>query len=221
MRKKSQSVKLIVHRGLIKKSFKENTLPAFKYSFKKKYGIETDLQVTKDNKFICFHDFNLRRIFNLNKNVKDINYSFLKRISKKRQATVPLLKDLLKISKNKHPLLLEIKPTLTKTSLLNLIKLIKKTKKYGIISFKEKNLINLYKINRKLQLGLLFLSTASFKNIKIKSRKRHVKFLVLEKKFLSNKNLHLIKKEIYYYTIKKKKLFKKYRAAKNLIFENL
>ena len=45
-----------IHRGLAKKSFKENTLSAFKYSFKKRYGIETDLQVTKDNQLICFHD---------------------------------------------------------------------------------------------------------------------------------------------------------------------
>ena len=210
-----------IHRGLAKKNFKENTLSAFKYSFKKKYGIETDLQVTKDNQLICFHDFNLRRRFNLNKNIKDINYYSLKKISKKKKATVPLLKDLLKISKNKYPLLLEIKPLLTKISLLNLIKLIKKTKKYGIISFKEKNLINLYKINKKLSLGLLFLSTASFKNIKIKSKKKYVKFLVLEKKFLSNKNLHLIRKKIYYYTIKNKNLFKKYRYTKNLIFEKI
>ena len=210
-----------IHRGLAKKNFRENTLSAFKYSFKKKYGIETDLQVTKDNQLICFHDFNLGRRFNLNKNVKDINYSILKKISKKRKATVPLLKDLLKISKNRYPLLLEIKPLLTKLSLLSLIKLMKKTKRYGIISFKEKNLINLYKINKKLPLGLLFLSTASFKNIKIKSKKKYVKFLVLEKKFLSNKNLHLISKKIYYYTIKNKNLFKKYRNTKNLIFEKI
>ena len=210
-----------IHRGLAKRNFKENTLPAFKYSFKKKYGIETDLQVTKDNQLICFHDFNLKRRFNLNKNVKDINYFNLKKISKKRKATVPLLKDLLKIAKNKYSLLLEIKPLLSKISLLNLIKLIKKTKKYGIISFKEKNLINLYKINKKLPLGLLFLSTSSFKNIKMKSKKKHVKFLVLEKKFLSNKNLHLIKKKIYYYTIKKKNIFNKFKNTKNLIFENL
>ena len=210
-----------IHRGLAKKSFKENTLSAFKYSFKKRYGIETDLQVTKDNQLICFHDFNLRRRFNLNKNVKDINYSSLKKISNKRKAPVPKLEDLLRISRNKYPLLLEIKPLLTKHSLLNLIKLMKKTKKYGIISFKEKNLINLYKINKKLPLGLLFLSTASFKNIKIKSKKKYVKFLVLEKKFLSNKNLHLIRKKIYYYTIKNKNLFKKYRNTKNLIFEKI
>ena len=210
-----------IHRGLAKKNFKENTLSAFKYSFKKKYGIETDLQVTKDNQLICFHDFNLRRKFNLNKNVKDINYSTLKKIGNKRKTPVPKLKDLLRISRNKYPLLLEIKPLLTKHNLLNLIKLVKKTKKYGIFSFKEKNLINLYKLNKKLNLGLLFLSTSNLKTIKSKSKKHHVKFLGLEKSFLSNKKLTKIRKPIFYYTVKRKDLFKKYKNSKNLIFENL
>ena len=210
-----------IHRGLAKKNFKENTLSAFKYSFKKKYGIETDLQVTKDNQLICFHDFNLRRRFNLKKNVKDINYSSLKKISKKKKATVPKLKDLLRISRNKYPLLLEIKPLLTKHSLLNLIKLIKKTKKYGIFSFKEKNLINLYKLNKKLNLGLLFISTSNLRKIKSKSKKPHVKFLGLEKSFLSKRKIDLIKKPIYYYTIKNKNLFNRYKDSKNLIFEDL
>ena len=211
----------LVHRGLAKKSFKENTIKSFKYSFKRGYGIETDLHSTKDNQLVCFHDFNLRRKFNLNKNVKDINYSSLKKISKKRKATVTLLKDLLKISKNRYPLLLEIKPLLTKLSLLSLIKLMKKTKKYGIFSFKEKNLINLYKLNKKLTLGLLFLSTSNLRIIKLKSKKPYVKFLGLEKSFLSNKKLTKIKKPIFYYTVKRKNLFKKYKNSKNLIFENL
>ena len=210
-----------IHRGLAKKSFKENTLSAFKYSFKKRYGIETDLQVTKDNQLICFHDFNLRRRFNLNKNVKDINYSSLKKISNKRKAPVPKLEDLLRISRNKYSLLLEIKPLLTKRNLLNLIQLIKKTKKYGIFSFKEKNLINLYKLNKKLNLGLLFLSTCNLRTIKSKSKKPYVKFLGLEKSFLFKRKIDLIKKPIYYYTIKNKNLFNRYKDRKNLIFENL
>ena len=211
----------LVHRGLAKKHFKENTIKSFKYSFKRGYGIETDLHATKDNQLVCFHDFNLRRKFNLNKKIKDINFSTLKKISNKRKATVPLLKDLLKISKNRYPLLLEIKPLLTKLSLLSLIKLMKKIKKYGIFSFKEKNLINLYKLNKKLTLGLLFLSTSNLRIIKLKSKKPYVKFLGLEKSFLSNKKLIKIKKPIFYYTVKRKNLFNKYKNSKNLIFENL
>ena len=51
-----------IHRGLINKNFQENTIKAFKYSFRRKYGIETDIHATKDHEFICFHDFTLNRI---------------------------------------------------------------------------------------------------------------------------------------------------------------
>ena len=124
---------------------------------------------------VCFHDFNLKRILKLNKKVKDINYSELKRISKKNKTEVPLLRELIKISKNKFLLFLEIKPLFKKKTLMKLIKLAKKIKKYGIISFKEKNLTNLYKMDKKLPLGLLFTSTATLKNIKLKSKKKTYK----------------------------------------------
>ena len=210
-----------IHRGLAKKKFKENTIQSFKYCFKRKFGIETDLQVTKDNKLICFHDFNLKRKFKLNVNVKDINYPKLKKISNKNRAPIPLLKDLLKISNNKHRLLLEIKPLLNNQNLMSLVNLTKKKKKIRLFSFKEKNLINLYKLNKGLSLGLLFLSNSNLRVIKLKSKKPHVKFLGLEKSFLFNKKLSKIRKPIFYYTVKRKDLFKKYKNSKNLIFENL
>ena len=210
-----------IHRGLAKKQFKENTIQSFKYCFKRKFGIETDLQVTKDNKLVCFHDFNLKRKFKLDVNVKDINYPKLKKISNKNKAPIPLLKDLLKISNNKHRLLLEIKPLLNNQNLMSLVNLTKKKKKIRLFSFKEKNLINLYKLNKGLSLGLLFLSNSNLRVIKLKSKKPHVKFLGLEKSFLFNKKLTKIRKSIFYYTVKKKYLFKKYKNSKNLIFENL
>jgi len=210
-----------IHRGLAKKKFKENTIQSFKYCFKRKFGIETDLQVTKDNQLVCFHDFNLKRKFKLNVNVKDINYPKLKKISNKNKAPIPLLKDLLKISNNKHRLLLEIKPLLNNQNLMSLVNLTKKKKKIRLFSFKEKNLINLYKLNKGLSLGLLFLSNSNLRVIKLKSKKPHVKFLGLEKSFLFNKKLTKIRKSIFYYTVKRKDLFKKYKNSKNLIFENL
>ena len=210
-----------IHRGLAKKNFKENTIQSFKYCFRKKFGIETDLQVTKDNKLICFHDSNLKRTFKLNVNVKDIYYSKLRKISNKNKTPVPLLKDLLNISNNKHHLILEIKPLLNNQNLKNLVNLTKKTKKMRLFSFKEKNLVNLYKLNKRLSLGLLLLSNSNVKIIKSKSKKPYIKFFGLEKSFLSNKNLTKIKKPIFYYTIKKKNIFEKYKNRKNLIFENL
>jgi len=211
---------LLIHRGLAKKNFKENTISAFRYCFKKKYGIETDIHCTKDNKIVCFHDFNLKSKFKINKYLKNLNYQDLLKISKSKKKPIPLLKDLVKISKNKRLLILEIKPLFTKENLKILLKEIKTIKNYSLTSFKERNIINLYKLKKNLNLGLLIPSTFIFNTILEKSKKKYVKFLVLEKKFLKEKKLNKIKKKIYFYTIRDKKLFNQFNM-KNLIFENL
>ena len=211
---------LLIHRGLAKKTFKENTLKSFKYCFQKNFGIETDLHVTKDNKIICFHDFNLKKKFKINKNINNINYKDLFNISKKNKKPIPLLSDLVKLSKNKRFLMLEVKPFLEENKIEFLLKEVSKLKKFSITSFKEKNIVNLYKKNKSLDLGLLVPSTFNFKKILLKSKKKYIKFFVLEKKFLKEKRLIKIKKKIYFYTIKKSADFRKYKKL-NLIFENL
>ena len=211
---------LLIHRGLAKKNFIENTISAFRYCFKKNYGIETDIHCTKDNKVVCFHDFNLKGKFKINKSLKKINYEELLKISKSKKKPIPLLKELIKLSKNRKFLMLEMKPLFSKENLKVLLEEIKKLKKYSITSFKEKNIINLYKKKKKLNLGLLIPSTFTFNKILEKSKKKYVKFIVLEKKFLGDKKLNKIKKKMYFYTIRDKKLFNQ-NKDKNLIFENL
>ena len=104
----------LIQRGLAKKKFKENTISAFKYCFKKNYGIETDIHCTKDNKIICFHDFNLKNKFKINKKIKDSNYQEIKKISLKFNSEVPLLDDLLKLTRNKFYLMIELKSIFSK-----------------------------------------------------------------------------------------------------------
>ena len=211
---------LLIHRGLAKENFKENTISSFKYCFRKNYGIETDIHFTKDNKIICFHDFNLKNKFKINKPIKKINYQELLKISKIKKKPIPLLKDLIKLSKNKKFIMLEIKPLFSKKNLKVLLDEIKYLKNYSLTSFKEQNIVNLYKEKRNLNLGLLIPSTFTFKKILQKSKKKYVKFLVLEKKFLKEKKLYKLSKKLYFYTIKDKKIFNKFKN-KNLIFENL
>ena len=211
---------LLIHRGLAKKNFKENTISAFRYCFKKKYGIETDIHYTKDNKIVCFHDFNLKSKFKVNKSLKKLNYQDLLKISKSKKTPIPLLNELVKLSKNKRFLMLEIKPLFEKENLKVLLKEIEKLKNYSLTSFKEKNIINLYKMKKNLNLGLLIPSTFTFNKILKKSKKKYIKFLVLEKKFLKEKKLYKIRKKLYFYTIRDKKIFNKF-SNKNLIFENL
>ena len=210
----------LIHRGLAKKNFTENTISAFKYCFKKKYGIETDIHCTKDNKIVCFHDFNLKGKFKINKFLKNIKYQDLLRISKAKEKPIPLLNDLIKLCKNRRFLMLEIKPLFTKENLNTLLKETKNLKNYSLTSFKEKNIINLYKMKKNLNLGLIIPSTFTYKKIIVKSKKKYIKFLVLEKRFLREKRLNKIKKKIYFYTIRDKKLFNQFNS-KNLIFENL
>ncbi len=82
----------LIHRGIVSKHHKENLLQSFKQSFKKGYGIETDIHVTKDNEFICFHDFTLKRTFKKNLSIKNLNYSQINAISSKYNKPIPLLK---------------------------------------------------------------------------------------------------------------------------------
>ena len=214
-------VHLLIHRGIVNKQCKENLLESFKQSFKKGYGIETDIHVTKDHKFICFHDFTLNRIFKKKESVKNMSYSQIKKISTQNKKPIPLLKDLLKISKNKYSLFIEIKPTFTKKLLKKLLKETSKFSKCVFISFKHKNIYNLSKIKRNTKVGLSFSSSTSAKTIIKKSNNKEIDCLILDKFFLKNKNIQDLKIKKYYYTIKKKSEFNRYSKNNNLIFENL
>jgi len=210
----------LIHRGIVNKKYKENLLNSFKQSFKKGFGIETDIHATKDNKFVCYHDFTLTRIFKKKQSVKNLNYQKLKEISLKQNKPIPLLQDLLKISKNKFYLFIEIKPKFT-TKLLK--KLINETSKYSkcvFISFKHQNIFNLLKLNKKTKVGLSFSPPTTVKSIVKKSIIKNIDCLILDKSYIKNKKIQKLKIKKYFYTIKNNSEFKKYKKN-NLIFENL
>jgi len=211
----------LIHRGIVNKNYKENILKSFKASFKKGYGIETDIHATKDEKFVCFHDFTLNRIFKKKKSIKDMKYSQIKNISAQNKKPIPLLKDLLNVSKNKYPLFIEIKPTFSKKILKKLLHETSKFSKCIFISFIHKNIYNLLKIRSSTKVGLSYSRSASVKTIIKKSNNNKINFLVLDKFFLQNKKVNATKIRKYYYTIKTKSEFKKYSKNNNLIFENL
>ena len=210
----------LIHRGIVNKKYKENLLNSFKQSFKKGFGIETDIHATKDNKFICYHDFTLTRVFKKKQSVKNLNYQKLKEISLKQNKPIPLLQDLLKISKNKFYLFIEIKPKFS-TKLLK--KLINETSKYSkcvFISFKHQNIFNLLKLNKKTKVGLSFSPPTTVKSIVKKSIIKNIDCLILDKSYIKNNKIQKLKIKKYFYTIKNNSEFKKYKKN-NLIFENL
>ena len=212
---------LIIHRGIVNKQYKENLLKSFKHSFKKGYGIETDIHATKDHEFICFHDFTLNRIFKKKESIKNMEYSKIIKISTQNKKPIPLLKSLLKASKNKYPLFIEIKPTFSKKLLQKLLKETSKFSKCVFISFKHKNIYNLLKIKSNKKVGLSFSFPSNVKTIIKKAKNKKIDYLILDKFFLRNKSIQDLKIKKYYYTIKKKSEFNKYSKNNNLIFENL
>ena len=211
----------LIHRGIVNKNYKENILKSFKASFKKGYGIETDIHATKDEKFVCFHDFTLNRIFKKKQSVKDMKYSQISNISTQNKKPIPLLKDLLNASKNKYPLFIEIKPTFSKKLLKKLLHETSKFSKCVFISFRHKNIYNLLKIKSSTKVGLSYSRSTSVKAIIKKSNNYKINCLVLDKFFLQNKKIDATKIRKYYYTIKTKSEFKRYGKNNNLIFENL
>ena len=62
------------HRGLHDNIIPENSMPAFEKSIELGINIELDVQLTKDNKLIVFHDSNLKRLTNVDKNIKNCKY---------------------------------------------------------------------------------------------------------------------------------------------------
>ena len=211
----------LIHRGIVNKNYKENILKSFKASFKKGYGIETDIHATKDEKFVCFHDFTLNRIFKKKQSVKDMKYSQISNISTQNKKPIPLLKDLLNASKNKYPLFIEIKPTFSKKLLKKLLHETSKFSKCVFISFRHKNIYNLLKIKSNTKVDLSYSRSTSVKAIIKKSNNYKINCLVLDKFFLQNKKIDATKIRKYYYTIKTKSEFKRYGKNNNLIFENL
>ena len=150
-----------------------------------------------------------------------MRYSAIKKISTQNKKPIPLLKDLLKISKNRYTLFIEIKPTFTKKLLKKLLKETSKFSKCVFISFKHKNIYDLLKIKSNTKVGLSFSPYSSATTIIKKSNNKKINCLILDKFFLKNKSIQDLKIKKYYYTIKTKSEFNKYSKNNNLIFENL
>ena len=210
----------IIHRGLVSIGSKENSLKSFELSFKKNYGVETDIHFTKDNQIICYHDYTLNRLFNINKSIKNLTFESIKKITKS-EISVPLLKELLNLSKKKNIVFVEIKPLLSKKAINILINETKKFKNCILISFKHKNLFRIRKINKKIKIGLSFSKASKVSEIIKISSNKVFDYLILDKFFIGKKSIENLKKIKFFYTIKKKSEFIKYNRKYNLIIEKL
>ena len=107
---------LFAHRGLFTKdqSIPENSMAAFANAIEQGYGIELDIQLTKDKRLVVFHDHTLSRMCGIDLPVCEMTYQQLQKYTLlDTEEKIPLFEDVLKLVDGKVPLLVEIKlPTL-------------------------------------------------------------------------------------------------------------
>ncbi len=100
------------HRGLHDNNKKcpENSMAAFRKAVESGYGIELDVQLTKDEIPVVFHDESLKRMCNQEGNVRDYTYEELQQFTLgETQERIPLFQDFLDMVSGKVPLIVEIK----------------------------------------------------------------------------------------------------------------
>ena len=100
------------HRGLHArdKSVPENSLEAFRRAAKAGYGIELDVQLSKDGQVVVFHDDTLKRVCGVDKRVDELDYAELSQLKLCGQDTgIPLFSQLLDTIRGRSPLLVELK----------------------------------------------------------------------------------------------------------------
>ena len=118
------ATKYIAHRGFANLQT-ENTIAAFQFAAKSNaFGIETDVHVTRDGKFVVFHDDNTIRLCGQEYIIEDTDFDCLRGLTITTPvAQIPTLDEYITICKsgNKHAVI-ELKNPMTRDQIAKLIK---------------------------------------------------------------------------------------------------
>ena len=110
--KKSFNGYNFAHRGLHKrdKSVPENSLAAFELAASRGYGMELDVQLTKDGQVVVFHDDTLSRVCGVDARVDEKTYEELKMLRLcGTEETIPLFSEVLATVRGRGALIVELK----------------------------------------------------------------------------------------------------------------
>ena len=110
----NKNIKTIAHRGYVAKGV-ENSIEALEGAAEVGADyVEFDIILTKDNKFVVMHDFNLKRLVGLNKRVQDMNFDEVVGLTIKQgdyTSKIPSLEEFVNKAKELNmKLVIELKP---------------------------------------------------------------------------------------------------------------
>ena len=100
---------LYAHRGLHdgNKKVIENSMEAFRLAVENGYGMELDVQLTRDGKLVVHHDGSLKRVTGVDKQVHDVDYAELPLLPD--GSKIPLFTEVLSMVDGRAPIIVEVK----------------------------------------------------------------------------------------------------------------
>ena len=110
----NKNIETIAHRGYVAKGV-ENSIEALECAAEVGADyVEFDIILTKDNKFVVMHDFNLKRLAGINKRVQDMNFNEIVGLPIKQDdytSKIPSLEEFITKAKELNmKLVIELKP---------------------------------------------------------------------------------------------------------------
>ena len=200
-------MKIIAHRGL-SGFYPENTMLAFKKCLNLNiYGIELDVQKTKDNQLVVIHDEKVDRTFNGTGYIKDMTLNELQSLNSNfrdyennKDCKIPTLKEVLTLFKPTDFIInIELKNNKIKyknleEDVINLVKELKMERRVIISSFRMKSLNKVKalcpKITRSYLISEKFYkhrlkNMIFYKAIKNKSTYLSPNYIIADKKFIN------------------------------------
>lgn len=207
----------IAHRGasgLKPENTKLAFLEALKYNID---AVECDVHLTKDNKIVVIHDYNINRTSNGKGEVNDLTLAELKKFNfnykfKNLNEKILTLEELFKIFKNKNiKLFIEIK--LRDFDINLFLKIIKKHKIEGIVpsSFHYSILEKIREKNKKIKLNYIIIKPnkdSILKANRINCKRISPLFIFLSKKFIEE--CHKNKIKVFPWVLNKEFLIRKF-----------
>ena len=149
---------IIAHRGVFNNiDVPENSISAFKKAVQLNIPIELDVQLTKDNILVVFHDDDLRRMTDKCIILQDANYDLIKDINLlNTKEKIPTFKQVLNIVEDKVLIDIEIKDTKRiKETCDILLKELSNYKNFIVKSFNPRIIRYIKKKNPRIEVGLL------------------------------------------------------------------
>ena len=188
--------KIIAHRGIFNNiNIPENSIKSFKEAIKYNYPFELDIQLTRDNKLVVFHDYNTKRMTNEDYIIQESTYDEIKDLCLlNTKYKIPLFEEILKNNNDKCLIDIEIKNTKRiKETIDELIKELTNYNNYIIKSFNPKIVRYIKKNYPNIKCGLLLKSKYKNKLLNIIAKTNFIikyskcDFIAISQKLLNSK----------------------------------